>query len=227
MSLRAVLFDLDGTLVDTAPDMGAAVNQLRVEHGMKPLEAARIRPWVSHGSRGLLKIAFGVEADAANYAELRDRFLALYEKRLSAETKLFPGMQAVLDWLYAKGIDWGIVTNKPAWLTEPLLADLDISPPPRCVISGDTTEHHKPHPEPILLACRRLDVEPRDALYIGDAERDIQAAHAAGMPALAARYGYLQEHEDPADWAPDGMIAGPDEITDWIAAALRGQENPS
>lgn len=221
MTLAAVLFDLDGTLVDTAPDMGAAVNALRVEHGMEPLAAERIRPWVSHGSRGLLKIAFGVETDAHNYVELRDRFLALYERRLSAETQLFDGMQSVLDTIHAKGLRWGIVTNKPAWLTDPLMADLAISPAPECVVSGDTTPHHKPHPEPIRFACRQLGVEAGNVLYVGDAERDIQAAHAAGMKALAARYGYLHEHEDPMEWKPDGIIKQPIDLLDWIETSVR------
>ncbi|MBW3567072.1 MAG: phosphoglycolate phosphatase [Proteobacteria bacterium] len=217
MTLRAVLFDLDGTLIDTAPDMGAAVNELRVERGLEALDAARIRPWVSHGSPGLIKIAFGIEKDAADYAELRDRFLALYEARLSRETKLFDGMQQVLDVLYAKGIAWGIVTNKPAWLTDPLISDLAISPSPACVVSGDTTPHHKPHPEPIFLACRELGVKPEQALYVGDAQRDIQAAHAAGMPAIAAAYGYLQDHENPAEWQPDGIIRDPAGLLTWIS----------
>jgi len=216
MTLRAILFDLDGTLIDTAPDMGAAVNELRVERGLDPLEAERIRPWVSHGSPGVLKIAFGVERDAADFTVLRDRFLALYEARLSRETKLFDGMQAVLDTLYAKGLAWGIVTNKPGWLTDPLLRDLAISPSPACAVSGDTVEHRKPHPAPILHACRELGVLPSQALYVGDAERDIQAAHAAGMPALAAAYGYLHEHEDPAEWQPDGIIHEPADLLRWI-----------
>lgn len=219
MSLReikAVLFDLDGTLADTAPDMGAAINALRVERGFEPLAAERLRPWVSHGSPGLLKIAFGVERGAADYAGLRDRFLALYEARLSAETRLFPGMQALLDELVARGIAWGIVTNKPAWLTDPLLQDMAISPRPQCIVSGDTTAHHKPHPAPILLACEQLAVTPQECVYVGDAERDVQAAHAAGMPALAAAYGYLQDHEDPAEWQPDGIIHAVAEILDWI-----------
>ncbi|HEX7030732.1 MAG TPA: phosphoglycolate phosphatase [Gammaproteobacteria bacterium] len=214
--LRAILFDLDGTLIDTAPDMGAAVNALRVERGLEPLEAERIRPWVSHGSPGLLKIAFGVEKDAADYGELRDRFLALYEARLSRETKLFDGMQQVLDTLYAKGIAWGIVTNKPAWLTDALLDDLAIAPPPGCAVSGDTTAHRKPHPAPILHACEKLGVDPVQALYVGDAERDIQAAHATGMPALAAAYGYLHEHEDVSEWQPDGIIHAPADLLDWL-----------
>src|SRR5690606_14380226 len=143
LMLRAILFDLDGTLVDTAPDMSAAVNALRAERGLEPLEFDRIRPWVSHGSPVLLKIAFGVEKDAADYDVLRDRFLALYEARLSAETKLFDGMQAVLDALFVKGLHWGIVTNKPGWLTDALLRDLAITPAPRCAVSGDTVAHRK------------------------------------------------------------------------------------
>lgn len=224
MTLRALLFDLDGTLIDTAPDMGAAVNELRVERGLEALPADRLRPWVSHGSPGLLKIAFGVERDAADYAELRDRFLTLYEARLSRETKLFDGMQDVLDALYANGITWGIVTNKPAWLTDPLLADLAISPAPRCAVSGDTTAHHKPHPEPILHACGLLGIDPADALYVGDAERDVQAARAAGMPVLAAAYGYLGEDEDPARWQPDGIIHAPAELLDWITRFGRREQ---
>lgn len=216
MTLRAILFDLDGTLADTAPDMGAAVNELRIERGLDPLAAERIRPWVSHGSPGLLKIAFGVERDAADYAVLRDRFLELYEARLSRETQLFEGMQTVLDTLYARGFAWGIVTNKPGWLTDALLRDLAISPSPHCAVSGDTTEHRKPHPGPILHACRALGIDPAQAIYVGDAERDIQAAHAAGMRALAAGYGYLHEHEDPAEWQPDGIIDSPAALLDWI-----------
>lgn len=218
LSITAVLFDLDGTLIDTAPDMGAAVNELRVERGLEPLEAARIRPWVSHGSPGLIKIAFGIDKDAADYAELRDRFLALYEARLSRETRLFDGMQQVIDELQARSIAWGIVTNKPAWLTDPLLADLQISPAPACAVSGDTTPHHKPHPAPILYACELLNVTPEQTLYVGDAERDIQAAHAAGMRALAAGYGYLHEHEDPTAWQPDGIIQDPVELLHWLNA---------
>lgn len=224
--LRAVLFDLDGTLVDTAPDMGAAVNALRIECGLEPLEAERIRPWVSHGSPGLLKIAFGIEKDAADYDELRDRFLALYEARLSRETKLFDGMQAVLDTLYAKGIAWGIVTNKPGWLTDALLIDLSISPPPRCAVSGDTTAHRKPHPASILHACEALGVAPEQALYVGDAERDIQAAHAAGMPAIAAAYGYLHDHEDVSEWKPDGIIHSPADLLSWIGDGAMTEPAP-
>lgn len=228
MSLRetkAVLFDLDGTLADTAPDMGAAINALRVERGFEPLAVERLRPWVSHGSPGLLKIAFGVERDAADYAGLRDRFLALYEARLSAETRLFPGMQALLDELVARGLKWGIVTNKPGWLTNPLLDDMAISPQPQCVVSGDTTTHHKPHPAPILLACEQLSITPEQCLYVGDAERDIQAAHAAGMPALAAAYGYLQDHENPAEWQPDGIVHAAADILDWIDNSSNESDN--
>ncbi|HLU61127.1 MAG TPA: phosphoglycolate phosphatase [Gammaproteobacteria bacterium] len=220
MTLRAVLFDFDGTLADTAPDMSAAINRLRVENGLEPLAYDRLRPWVSHGSPGLLKIAFGLERDAEGYGELRDRFLALYESRLSAETKLFDGMQAVLDGIVARGLAWGIVTNKPAWLTDPLVADMAIAPAPGCVVSGDTTAHHKPHPAPILHACECLGVAPAECVYIGDAERDIQAAHAAGMPAIAARYGYLQADEDPSEWRPDAIIDAPGELLDWLARNL-------
>lgn len=222
MSLRAVLFDFDGTLADTAPDMSAAINELRVENGLEPLAFERLRPWVSHGSPGLLKIAFGLERDAEGYGKLRDRFLALYEKRLSAETKLFPGMQDVLDAIAARGLAWGIVTNKPAWLTDPLIADMNIQPVPGCVVSGDTTPHHKPHPAPILHACDRLGIQPEACVYLGDAERDIQAAHAAGMPAIAARYGYLhlQEGEDPTEWRPDAIIDAPGELLGWLDRTL-------
>lgn len=226
MTLRAVLFDLDGTLVDTAPDMGSAVNELRAERGLEALEAERLRPWVSHGSPGLLKIAFGIESDAADYVELRDRFLALYEARLSRETQLFDGMQVVLDELQARKIAWGIVTNKPGWLTDALLRDLAISPAPQCAVSGDTTAHRKPHPEPILHACRLLRIEPAHTLYVGDAERDVQAAHAAGMRALAAGYGYLHEHEDPAEWKPDGVIHAPGELLAWIDRTIAEERIP-
>ena len=214
-----VLFDLDGTLLDTAPDMGRTLNQLLQEQGRAPLPAATIRPFVSHGSPGLLKLGFDIDQNDSAYASLRDRFLTLYQAGLALETALFEGMDQVLAELDRRGLPWGIVTNKPAWLTEPLLAQLDLLQRAACVVSGDTLTLRKPDPAPLLHACAQLRLSSAECVYIGDAERDIEAARRAGMPSLVACYGYLLASEQPESWGANGLLRQPLDLlhglTDW------------
>jgi phosphoglycolate phosphatase len=214
-ALRAILFDLDGTLLDTAPDMAGALNGLRAERRLAPLPYATVRPQVSHGAARLVKLGFP-DADADTFAALQARFLEIYSGALSRETRLFDGMDGVLTGLATRGLKCGIVTNKPSWLTDPLLAQLGLTSRFACVVSGDTVSERKPHPMPMLHAARVAGVAPRECVYVGDAERDIQAAHAAGMPGLAAAYGYVGSDEDLGSWGADGVIAGPRDLLPWL-----------
>ncbi len=213
--IRAVLFDLDGTLLDTAPDLVRALNEVRREQGREPLPFDLARTQVSHGSSGLIRLGFpDLAGDALE--TLRLRLLDLYSLNLAAGTRLFEGCQQVLDHLAANGLPWGIVTNKPAFLTQPLLALLKLEHLAACVVSGDTLPQRKPHPAPLLLAASQLRIEPPRCLYVGDAERDVQSARAAGMPVLVARYGYLGPADDPVRWEPDGHIDSPLQILDYL-----------
>jgi len=217
MSIELVLFDLDGTLMDTAPDMGNALNLLRAEHNLPPLSADRIRPQVSHGAMGLLKLGFGIEPQDARFAEMRARYLDIYEQHLAEETHLFHGMDKVLDDLEKQGLTWGIVTNKPGWLTEPLLEARGLKSRAACVVSGDTVARRKPFPDPLLHAANLCDRPADRAAYVGDAQRDVESAHAAGMLAVVATYGYLGDEDRPDVWRPDHMIMHPSELLAWIA----------
>ncbi|MCC6301480.1 MAG: phosphoglycolate phosphatase [Gammaproteobacteria bacterium] len=212
------LFDLDGTLVDTAPDLAATLNILRAEHGLEALPFEVIRPHVSHGARAMVHAGFGVDEGSPRFAALRERFLQLYRERLTRHSRLFEGMEEVLSVLENRGVKWGVVTNKPAWLTDPLMADLGLAARAACVISGDSTRNRKPHPEPLLHASALIGVAPEQCLYIGDARRDIEAGRAAGMKTLVAMFGYLGEDDQPHEWDADGMIADPLDILDWIGA---------
>lgn len=212
----ALLLDLDGTLLDTAPDMGGALNRLRAEHGLEPLPAAVIRPVVSHGAMRLVRLGFpSAEGDA--FESLRRRFLELYAANLALGTRLFPGFEAVLDALESRDQPWGIVTNKPGWLTAPLLASLGLDRRAACAVSGDTVAERKPHPLPLLHAARLIGVDPAACVYVGDAERDIQAGRAAGMTTVVAAYGYLERNEDPLQWEPHGVVQQPVELLEWMA----------
>lgn len=215
--VRAVLFDLDGTLIDTAPDMVAALNTLRGEEGRGPLAFAAARCQVSHGSTGLLKLGFP-EVDAQVFEQLRTRLLALYRAKLVHESCLFAGCGEVLDTLESRGLKWGIVTNKPGWLAEPLLRDLQLYERAGCIVSGDTLPQRKPHPLPLLHAARLIGVPPEECVYVGDAERDIQAARAAGMPGLLAGFGYLGPDDTPDAWGADAALADPVGLLAWLDA---------
>src|SRR5918992_2004044 len=183
MPSRAVLFDFDGTLADTAPDLAAAVNRMRVEQGHEPLPIECLRPFASAGARGLLHAAYGIKPENAEYGALRETFLEYYAERVCEQTRLFPGIAELLAELKARGIAWGIVTNKATRFTERIIAALKLAPD--CVACGDTTPHLKPHPAPLLHACSQVRVGPADCTYLGDDLRDMKAAHAAGMRAIA------------------------------------------
>lgn len=215
---RAVLFDLDGTLADTAPDLAGALNALLAELGRPPLPFVAIRPHVSHGARALLRFGLDVERETPGYEALLQRFLALYRGAIAAQTRLFDGMPALLAATEARGLPWGVVTNKPAWLTGPLMAALGLTARAGCIVSGDTTAHAKPHPEPLLHASRVLAVPPAACLFVGDAERDIEAGRRAGMRTLVARFGYLGPDDRPESWGADGFVDTPGEILAWLVA---------
>ena len=212
---RAILFDLDGTLLDTAPDMVGALNALRRERRLAPLPFADVRSQVSHGAARLVSIGFP-DADPSTFAELQNRYLEIYAGAVGAQTRLFDGMDQVLVELARRGLLCGIVTNKPAWLTDALIAHLGLSERFACVVSGDTVSARKPDPMPLLHAAKLAAVDASACVYVGDAERDVQAAHAAGMPVLVATYGYLQPGEDWQAWGGDGCIREPLELLTWL-----------
>ncbi|MCM2313382.1 MAG: phosphoglycolate phosphatase [Steroidobacteraceae bacterium] len=211
----ALLLDLDGTLLDTAPDMGGALNRLRAEHGLEPLPADVIRPVVSHGAMQLVALGFPAATGDA-FESLRLRFLELYAANLAIGTRLFPGFATVLDHLESRGVPWGIVTNKLGWLTDPLLAALGLDRRAACAVSGDTLTERKPHPLPLLHAAHLVGVQPERCVYVGDAERDIQAGRAAGMTTVVAAYGYLSVSDDPHAWQPHGVVNSPGELLQWL-----------
>jgi len=210
--VRAVLFDLDGTLADTAPDLGGAVNRMREKRGMEALALDLLRPFASSGARGMLGVGFEATPATPGYELLRDEFLAEYESALDRDSRLFDGVAECLAALRAMGLRWGIVTNKAERFTVPVVAGLGLSAGAAVVIAGDTTAYAKPHPAPLLEACRRLGVLPHEAIYVGDDLRDMQAARAAGMPCIAAAYGYLGGPLDVDAWQPDAVIAMPHEL---------------
>lgn len=216
MAVTTVLFDLDGTLLDTAPDMALALNNLRSKHGMPALPLDEIRPYVGYGSKALLKLGFNIDDNHASYPELLNGFFTAYDECLALTTALFPGMPAVLAHLENSRIPWGIVTNKPARFTDAILKALGLDQRCACVISGDTLVNRKPHPEPILHACKLLQCSPATTLYVGDTLTDVQASKAAGTSALVALYGYIKAEEDPFSWDADGYINTADEIIRWL-----------
>ena len=215
MAASAALFDLDGTFADTAPDLAAALNRMREEQDLEPLEIAQVRPFASAGARGMVHVGFGAKPGDAEYDALREEFLEYYGERPCIETRLFPGMQDLVDELEGRKIPWGIVTNKALRFTEKILNALDLEP--SCVVGGDSTPHLKPHPASLLLAAEQLRLAPAQCWYAGDDLRDIQAARAAGMRAVAVQWGY--HHPDsggPHTWQADAIIARPEELVGLI-----------
>lgn len=215
-TIRTVLFDLDGTLLDTAPDLADALNRTLAEFGAPTLPYEEIRPAVSHGGMALIELGFGLRPGMPGFDERRQRLLDIYAANLANRTRPFPGMDEVLRQLEASGINWGVVTNKPAWLTEPLLEALHLRDRAAAVVSGDTVTERKPHPAPMLHACELAGSDPAACLYIGDAARDIEAGRRAGMCTLVALFGYIDPADEPATWGADGMVETPQEILRWL-----------
>jgi phosphoglycolate phosphatase len=218
-ALAAVLLDLDGTLLDTAPDLAFCLNALLIECGQAPLQYERIRTQVSNGTVAVLKLGFP-DASPVQFEALRPRFLQLYRANLSRQTCLFAGFDEVLTQLEAHRIPWGIITNKPAWLTEPLLQQLGLFARASCVLSGDSLPVCKPDPLPLLTAADQIGIDPVRCLYLGDALRDAQAARAANMVALGARFGYIDPNDNVQGWPVDAWIDEPLELLAWVG--LRG-----
>jgi N-acetyl-D-muramate 6-phosphate phosphatase len=212
--INNVLFDLDGTLADTARDLANALNAVRLTRDLPELPFELIRPTVSHGGNAMIKRAFDLEMGDPGFDEIREQFLNYYLENIAEETKLFEGMEELLLSLEEENKAWGIVTNKTTWLTSPLLEALSLDKRAACIICGDTLEYSKPHPAPILHACELIQADPASTVYIGDAQRDIESGRRAGTKTLIALYGYIDEDEDTESWCADAMVSSPYEIKD-------------
>jgi phosphoglycolate phosphatase len=216
---QGLLFDLDGTLADTAPDLAGALAAVMIEEGLDRLPFEQVRPHVSFGAPRLLRVGFGDALPETEFERLRGRLLEHYSAALCLETVLFEGMEKVLEHIAAMGIPWGIVTNKPGWLTEPLFEAMALTHPPASIVSGDTLPRRKPHPDPLLLAASQLGVEATGWGYAGDARRDIEAGHAAGMFTVGVTWGYIPHDDEPADWGAHALVDHPVDLIDIIADA--------
>jgi phosphoglycolate phosphatase len=211
---KAVLFDLDGTFADTAPDLAFCLNLMRSARGLPPVSAEATRPVTSTGARGMLRVGFDMAPEHPDYAAMRAEFLELYRQNLSRETRLFPGMERLLEGIDAKGIRWGIVTNKAERLAKPLIAQL-VGARCACVIGGDTAARMKPHPDPLFAACGALEIGAAECIYVGDDQRDVEAGRAAGMRTIAVRYGYLNGG-DPDAWGADAVVDCPEDVLKYV-----------
>jgi len=215
--VHIVLFDLDGTLADTAPDLAYALNQTLEKHGLPQLPYEQIKPKVSHGASALIRLGFNLTPDDEAFDPLLQELLQIYSANIHRETTLFSGMDKVLQQLEKQGIAWGIVTNKPSRFTDPLMKSMGLTDRASCIVSGDTTANSKPHPEPILHACKLAGGHsPEECLYIGDAERDIESGINAGTATLVALFGYLGSDDHPKTWGADGYVAHPEQILEWL-----------
>lgn len=215
-SIKTVLFDLDGTLADTAPDLANALNRVLEEQGHPPLPYPTIRAVVSHGGIALIRLGFNMEAGHPDFKPLHQRLLAIYRETLADKTRLFEGMASLLDDIESRSLNWGIVTNKPSWLTEPLVEQLGLAQRAATIVSGDTLDERKPHPAPMLYACEQAGSSAAQCIYVGDAARDIEAGNNAGMKTLVALFGYIGENERPDEWGADGMVENPQEILNYL-----------
>lgn len=210
--VKAVLFDLDGTLIDSAPDLGAAADKMRVDRGMPSLPLEAYRHMAGAGARGMLGIAFGMTPESEGFAEMREEFFRNYEKCMTERTYAFEGVAQLIHSLQSAPLAWGVVTNKSMRFTDPLTQQMPLFASAAAVISGDTTPHSKPHPQPLLEAARRIQIAPESCIYVGDDERDIQAGRAAGMKTVAACYGYLGAKAETSHWGADAQINSPLEL---------------
>ena len=215
-AVKAILFDLDGTLIDTAPDMAAALNHIVREEGLEPLPLQSIRPHVSRGGLALTRLAFADHRDESDIEPLRLRFLDYYLDNIAVHSSLFAGFEEVLERLEQQSLPWGIVTNKPGWLTDPLCRELALYQRAAVIISGDTTAQKKPHPLPLLTAAETIGVPSPECVYVGDDPRDIEAGNAADMVTIIARYGYITDDSNLDGWQADHQIDAPDEILNLI-----------
>lgn len=220
-SIQAVLFDLDGTFADTAPDLADALNKTLIAHQREPLPYEMIRPVVSHGGKALVELGFQITESDPRFDGIRKELLAYYQQDIVKHTQVFPGLMDCVAELVAQNIKWGIVTNKPAWLTDPLMASLMLSHKPCCIVSGDTVKERKPHPAPLLHACKLCNVQHANTVYVGDAERDIIAGQRAGMYTVVARYGYIGDKDAPDAWQADAHIHHPHELLPLLAQLTR------
>ena len=216
---KAVLFDLDGTLIDSAPDLGAAADKMRTDRGLASLDYALYRPMAGSGARGMLEIAFGMGPDHPDYEAFKEEFLNNYEQAMTVHSAIFDGVHDMLAHLTHHGLRWGVVTNKSQRFTLPLTAQLPLFATAQAIVSGDTTPHAKPHPEPLFEAARRMQLDPQDCWYVGDDERDIVAGKAAGMITVAAHYGYLGSQAEVLRWGADHIIHSPLALAELLVQA--------
>jgi phosphoglycolate phosphatase len=213
-NIKTVLFDLDGTLADTAPDLANALNHVLLSHDYQSLPYEKIRPVVSHGGAALIKLGFG--ENHPDFDLLYKELLEHYKSNIAKETSLFPGMQELLNHLETNAYNWGVVTNKPAWLTLPLMDQLKLTAKAATIVSGDTLSERKPHPAPLLYACEQAGSHASECIYVGDAERDIEAGNRAGMHTVVALFGYISESDTPLEWGANKLIDSPEDLIPWI-----------
>ncbi|MFC5521604.1 HAD-IA family hydrolase [Polaromonas jejuensis] len=218
-NIDAVLFDLDGTLIDSAPDLGAAADKMRTDRGLSSLPLWHYRPMAGAGARGMIAVAFGLTPDDADFGALKEEFFSNYEARMTEQTYVFDGVADLIARIDQAGLKWGVVTNKSARFTVPLTRAMALFSTARTIVSGDTTPHAKPHPAPLLEAARQLELAPGRCVYVGDDERDIVAGRAAGMPTVAAAYGYLGATADTRDWKADATIVSPASLLNLLQMA--------
>ena len=214
--INTILFDLDGTLVDTAPDLGYALNLQLQRHGRAPLDDAVIRPFASHGSRGLIGLGFGLTPEDDHFIQMRDEYLQIYNTVFIRSPVLLPGITELLQVIESKDLSWGIVTNKPRRFTQGLIESMGLHKRAACVVSGDDAPQPKPSPATLLLACNQIGVKPEQCIYVGDAERDMQAGKLAGMKTVVALFGYIDVTDKPSEWGADALIETPNALLDLI-----------